>query len=287
MHSAWALWNGSLMPLAAVRVSPLDRAYLFGDAVYEVMRVYGRRPFMMAAHLDRLKASLDALMIVHDVSAVGERIRRLIAQAGVPEAAVYVQVSRGEGKRAHVPPAGMRPNELLWIDPLPQDYGLRKRETGVSVALIEDQRWGYCRVKSVNLLGNVLAGMEAEARGADEALLYDRDGRITEGTHASFFAVEDGALVTTPLSANILPGVTRKLLLPLARRLDIPVKERSMARAELPGMDELFFTGTLSEVLPIVAVDGVPVRNGVPGPVTRRLLAAMIDRLKAGDDGSE
>ncbi len=281
--SLWASWNGAILPLSDVRVSPLDRAYLFGDAVYEVMRVYDGRPFMLAAHLDRLRASLDALMIPADVAGLRGRLAALIAKAGVRDAAIYLQISRGEAPRSHVPPAGMRPNELAWIDPLAPDFGLSKRVKGVRVALVEDGRWHFARVKSVNLLGNVLAGMEAKARGADEALLFDRDGRITEGMHSTFFAVRGAEVLTTPLSANILPGVTRAVLLPLARGLGLAVTERSMARGELADMDELFFTGTLSEVQPIVVLDGVPVGNGEPGPVTRRLLEAMTLRVKAGD----
>lgn len=271
----WALWNGALMPLDDVRVSPLDRAYLFGDAAYEVLRVYGGHTFMMAEHIGRLRASLDVLMIPADLSSLAQRLESLVAHAGAEHAAIYVQISRGEAKRSHLPPSGMRPNELAWVEPLAADFGVLKQEKGVRVALIEDSRWHHAAVKSVNLLGNVLTGMEAKARGADEALLYDRDGRISEGMHASFFAVRDQEILTTPLAANILPGLTRAALLRLAPSLGLAVVERSMSRSELSEMDELFFTGTLSEVLPIVAVDGLPVRNGLPGPVTRRLGAAF------------
>src|SRR4051794_28233709 len=117
----WASWNGAVMPLSSVRVSPLDRAYLFGDAAYEVMRVYGGQPFMLAAHRERLRMSLEALKIPADLSSLNERLAALMARAGAAEAAIYLQVSRGEAPRSHLPPAGMRPNELVWIEPLPPD----------------------------------------------------------------------------------------------------------------------------------------------------------------------
>jgi D-alanine transaminase len=286
MTECWALWNGALLPLADVRVSPLDRAYLFGDAVYEVMRLYDGKIFMRGEHLERLRASLEALMIGADLTGLSDRLDRLVAHANVREAALYIQISRGEAKRSHIPPAGMRPNELVWLEPLPADFGLSKQEKGVRVALLPDQRWHLARIKTVNLLGNVLAGMEAKARGADEALLYDPvDGRVTEGMHSTFFAVKDGALITTPLGANILPGITRAFVLPLARRLGLDVTERSLARSELAAMDEMFFTGTLSEIVPIISLDGRAIGSGVPGPVTRRLLEAAIAVVKSGDPG--
>ncbi len=276
-----ASFNGVTQPLASVRVSPLDRAYLFGDAVYEVIRVYAGRPFRLERHLDRLRASLAALAIPHDIAVTRERLAALLAVSAVREGSVYLQISRGEAKRTHVPAPGMQPNELMWLEPLPVDFGAAKRAAGVTVALCPDLRWGLCRAKTTNLLGNVVAGLAAQDQGATEALLYDESGRVTEGMHSTFFAVDAGRLVTTPLGANVLPGITREVVLEIARALGIETVERSVARGELPAMQELFFTGTLSEIQPIVAVDGTAVGDGRPGPLARRLQERFVLRVSA------
>lgn len=266
-----ALWNGELQPLSEVRVSVLDRAYLFGDAVYEVLRVYAGQPFLLREHEDRLRRSLDGLGIDGADAELGEKIARLVAAGGPKEGLVYVQISRGEGPRSHVPPKGLTPNELLWLAPVDHAGLESKWRGGVSVLLCEDLRWGRCDVKSVNLLGNVLAAGEAKARGCEEALLVDRDGFVTEGAHTTFFGVRGSELVTTPLSPRILPGITRDFVIGLAKEQGLKLAEAKVKAAELGAFDEVFLTGTVSEIFPVVKVDGAAVGDGRPGPVTQRL----------------
>lgn len=272
-HGASAYWNGRLMPLAEVRVPVLDRGYLFGDAAYEVIRVYRGKPWLFSEHERRLARSLGELGFDARVDDLEGKIERLLAADGVTDAGVYVQVSRGEAPRSHVPPVGMKANELVYLLPVNDRALEEKRKKGLSVCLQPDARWGRCDIKSTNLLGNTLAGAEAKAKGFDDALLVDRDGFVTEGTHSTFFGVFGGRLVTPPLGPGLLPGITREFLLGLAARSGIPADERRIPAAELALAEELFFTGTLAEIQPIVRLDGNPVGNGAPGPLTLRTTA--------------
>jgi D-alanine transaminase len=266
-----ALWNGEVMPLARVVVPALDRGYLFGDSVYEVLRLYNGTPFLLAEHERRLERSLDGLRIAHPPGTLGAKIARLIDAGAAHDGLVYVQVSRGVAPRTHLPPAGIVPNELVYVQELAEAPYEAKRRAGVSVRLVADRRWGRCDLKTTNLLGNVIAADEARRGGDDEALLVDRDGFLTEGTHASFFAVVNGALVTTPLGEGILPGITRELVMQLAHNEGWGVREERLRAADWPKFQELFLTGTVTEIFPIVRVDGEPVGDGVPGAKTERL----------------
>lgn len=270
-----AFWNGRLMPLDEVRVSVLDRAYLFGDAAYEVIRVYRGRPWLFPEHERRLARSLAELGIAHALPRLAGQIQDLLAADGVADAGVYVQVSRGEAPRSHVPPAAMTPNELVYLLSIDDHAAEERRKNGLSVALMPDLRWGRCDIKSINLLGNTLAGAEAKKRGFDDALLVDRDHYVTEGTHSTFFAMTGGELTTPPLGPGLLPGITREFVLGLAARLGVPARERRVTAREVAQAEELFFTGTLAEIQPIVRLDGKPVGIGLPGPVTARLSAAF------------
>ena len=190
------------------------------------------------------------------------------------EALVYIQITRGAApRRAHKFPADVRPLELLWVDEFNDPYG-EARQHGAAALLQPDNRWDRCDIKSTNLLGNVLAMQAAVEADCVEALLYLPDGTITEGTHTSCFGVRDGTVLTAPNSNAILPGITRGLVMRLADRADISVREGLLKRSELDSVAELFITGTTSEVLPIVKVDGQPIGGGVPGPITRSLQEA-------------
>lgn len=277
----WALWNGELMPLADVRVSVLDRGFLFGDGVYEVVRVYDGNPWLLDLHMARLQQSLDGLMIAASAAALAPGIARLLAHSKAREASIYIQITRGTAPRTHVPPAGMTPNQLVWVQELEADYGAQKRERGIAVTLSPDLRWGRCELKTVNLLGNVLGGMQAKSQGFDEALLFDpRSGYVTEGTHSTAFFVSGGTLKTTPLGANVLPSITRAHVLTIARALAIPVREENIPASAVAGMDEAFFCGTLSELHPVVRIGNTVLSGGEPGPVTGRLLGAYMDQVR-------
>jgi D-alanine transaminase len=263
--------NGTQVLRREAKISALDRGFLFGDAVYEVLRVYNGRPWLVDEHFQRLTRSLEAIRIVGvDLHRLRGRMLDTIAAGPFLEALVYIQITRGSAPRSHPFPAQATPLEFLYVDEFKDKYG-PARETGVGVITQPDIRWDRCDIKSTNLLANVLAMQAAAEAGCPEAVLYRPDGTLTEGTHTSLFAVSEGAVLATPSSTAILPGITRDLILHLTAKADIPVRRQVLKRMDLARMSELFLTGTTSEVMPIVNVDGQPVGDGRPGPITRRL----------------
>jgi len=275
-----ANYNGVIMPLSEVRIPAQDRGFLFGDAIYEVLRIYQGRPWLVDDHFKRLNRSLSAIAIRGvDLGRLRERMLTTIARGKFQEAIAYIQVTRGSAPRAHAFPSDAVPLELLYIaefnDPYRQD-----RERGASVITHPDIRWERCDIKSTNLLANVFAAQVAREAGCVEALLYLPDGTLTEASHNSFFGILDGAVLTTPLGNAILPGITRGLVMSLCAAAGIPIREHSLKRTDLPHVSELFLTGTTTEVLPIVRVDGSAIGIGQPGPVTRRLQTAYRQRIE-------
>lgn len=269
--------NGVIQPLATTMVSALDRGFLFGDAVYEAMHIVGGKPRFIDLHFKRLERSLRELRIGPiDLQRLRQRISETIAAGAFEEAFVYIQITRGAGPtRAHAfPPAETVPTEFLYVEAF-QDPYVKLRETGISVITQDDLRWHRCDVKSTNLLGNVLAFQACKEQGAYEALLVRPDGTVTEGTRTSLFGVINGVLRTGPLSPEILPGITRHVVMGLISELKLPVNETHLHRDELPRLQELFLTGTTSEVLPITTLNGKPVADGKPGPMTKQLQAAF------------
>jgi D-alanine transaminase len=278
MH-ALANLDGQMMPLHEVKISALDRGFLFGDAVYEVLRVYRGKPWLEKEHFARLARSLQGIRLPGvDVDRLRQRLRQTIAAGEFQEAMAYLQVTRGAAPRAHPFPAHATPLEFLYVQEFHDSYETARRQGG-AVVTHPDLRWGRCDLKSTNLLANVLAMQTAKEAGCMEALLYLPDGTLTEGTHTSFFGVLHGQVLTAPCSHDILPGITRGLILELARRAGIAVVEQVLKRPDLAEVSELFLTGTTSEVLPIVQVDGRPIADGQPGPVTRRLQEAYRQKV--------
>jgi D-alanine transaminase len=267
--------NGELMPLARATVPVLDRGFLFGDSVYEVLRIYRGRTWLEAEHFARLEHSLAAIRIAGvDLARLRSRLRETIAASQFPEATAYIQITRGAAPRAHAfPPPGTKPFELISVQPFLDSYA-DSRRTGCAVVISPDIRWGRCDIKSTNLLANVLAIQSAKEASCQEALLCRPDGTLTEGTHSSLFSVVDGVLRTAPKTNAVLPGVTRDLVVRLAGEDGMSLEERPLNRQELPRTAELFLTGTTAEVLPIATVDGHPIADGQPGPITRRLQEA-------------
>lgn len=282
MPAALANLNGETMPLTEVKVSALDRGFLFGDAVYEVLRVYRGKPWMEAEHFDRLARSLVSIRIGGvDVGRLRQRMHETIAAGGFGDCVVYMQVTRGAVyPRRHAFPAAATPTELLWVEDYDDTKTAQQRQVGVSVVSQPDLRWHRCGIKSTNLLANVLANQAAAEAGAAEAILYLPDGTLTEASHSSFFWVAQGKLCTTPHDANILPGITRIKVLRLTERAGVPVRECFLKRDDVFGVDEFFLTGTTSEVLPIVRIDNRPIAGGEPGPITRRLQAAHAESVR-------
>ena len=275
--------NGQYTPASEAKISIDDRGFLFADGVYEVARVYGGRIFALAEHLERMRSGLAALQIRPDgADGVAEAAERLVRENGVgADGIVYVQVTRGCAPRKHAFPEADTACTVYVaaraIDPYPAAYF----ERGVSAVTTGDTRWSRCDIKSVSLLPNVLANQQAHAAGAFEAL-FVRDGVLIEGSHSNLLGVIDDTLVTYPACNYILAGITRAIVLELARELDIRVALGPIHAHELDRVQELFLSGTTTEVMPVVEVDGRPVAGGAPGPVTRRLQQAFRERVTRG-----
>lgn len=274
--------NGRLLPEAEARISPTDRGFLFGDGVYEVVRVVEGAPFLADAHLARLGRGLRELRIpapaVADDDRFAELCGRLLDANGLRagQATVYLQVTRGAAPRTHAfpdPPA--EPTVFAAAAPFSPSPALRE---GVRAATHPDLRWARCDVKTVNLLPNVMAKQRARERGCWEALLL-RGDVVTEGSSSNAFGVVGGELRTHPGDERILPGVTRALVIEMARETGIPVNETPILRGELERLDELFLTGTTTDVQPVVELDGRPVGDGRTGPVARALREALYRRM--------
>lgn len=266
--------HGAIMPLDEVKVSAQDRGFLLGDAVYEVLRLYRGRAWLEQEHFERLKNSLAAIRIGGvDLERFRRRMHETIARGAFTEGMVYLHVTRGAAPRRHAFPKAATPLEFLFVQDYDDGPTAQARAVGTSVITLPDIRWGRCDIKSTNLLANVLANQAATEAGATEALLYLPDGTMSEASHSSFFAVKSGVVHTTPLQANILPGITRNFLIRLAQKADIPIREHAFSRTDLYAMDEVFLTGTTSEVLPVVKVDGKTIGTGKPGPMAQRMLA--------------
>ena len=277
---ALANLNGEILPLAEAKIPVLDRGFLFGDAVYEVLRVYAGKPWLQAEHFARLAQSLEAIRIGSiDLEGLQTRMLQTIAAGSFQEATVYIQITRGVAPRRHPFPTGVTPTELLSVQQFKDPY-VEARRAGVAVITQADMRWKRCDIKSTNLLANVLAIQAAVEAGCVEALLVQADGTVTEGTHTSLLGVKDGVLLTAPQSPAILPGITRSLILRLAKRAQLSVREQSLKHADLSRVTELFLTGTTSEVLPIVSVDGRPIGEGRRGSIARRLQEAYAEAVK-------
>lgn len=278
-----ACLDGELMPVDRARVPIWDRGFLFGDAVYEVFRLYGGRCWLEAEHTSRLRRSLAEMEFPDvDLGALNRRVRRTIEASGVADGTAYIHITRGVAPRAHAfPDPPVPPTELIVVRPYDDSATARKREEGVAVVSRPDLRWKRCDVKSTNLLANVVALESAHRAGAYEALLVDEDGVVTEATHSSVLWVRGGRIEGTPNDSAILPGTTRFLTQRLAADEGIPTAEARVTLGEFLEADEAILVGTTIEVLPIVAVDGRPLGGGRPGPVARRLQAAYRSAVEA------
>ena len=274
--------NGEYLPLEEARVSVDDRGFLLADGVYEVARVYAGRPYLMTEHMERMRNGLEALRIEYrDMDAIAAAAERLIRENGVNgDGTVYIQVTRGAAPRRHAfPDPGTPPTVYVAAKPY-RNHPASWFEDGVSAVTVSDNRWARCDIKSIALLPNVMANESAHAADAFEAL-FVKDGVVLEGSHSNLWGVRDGRAVTYPASNYILAGITRGRVFELAAELGIPAVEGMIYQDSLDDVDELFLSGTTTEIMPIVEVDGRPVGDGSPGPVARRLLEAYRAGLPA------
>lgn len=262
-------------------VDPQDRGYYFGDGIYEVFRIYGGKLFEREAHMTRLARSAGELRIPlpFSLERIGGLLEELLQKDPVEDGTLYLQITRGIAPRTHAFPPEGTPSVLTgYVTELKRP--LAKLKAGIRLAAVPDIRWLRCDIKTLNLLGNVLAKQEASEKGADEALLH-RNGTVTECSSSNVMIVKDGVIRTHPADNLILHGVTRALVLKLAEEEGLPYREEAFTLEELLTADEAFITGTTSEVTPVTAVDTRAVGDGVPGPVTRRLQTAFNRRIEA------
>ncbi|MBX9927906.1 MAG: D-amino-acid transaminase [Gemmatimonadaceae bacterium] len=276
--------NGSYLPKADAKLSVEDRGFIFGDGIYEVVRCVDGAIFTGAEHFARMQRGLAGLRIAAPDASV-ERLEaiclELLARNDLTSghATVYIEVTRGAAPRTHFFPKSAVP-ATVYLSASPFTPFAELHRTGAAGITYPDIRWARCDLKTVNLLGNVLAKQAATEAGALEAI-FVRDGVVTDGSSTAVFGVIDGVLRTHPLSNYILPSITRAVVLELAAELEIPVREEPILHAELTRLEELFIAATTSDVQPITSLDGRTVGTGAPRAITRRLQAAFNARLAA------
>jgi D-alanine transaminase len=278
--------NGEWGPLSEARIPVLDRGFIFGDGVYEVVPLYatpsGRAPFRLTQHLARLERSLAKIRIASPFDDAGWRAlitRAIESNPGEGDALVYLQVTRGVAKkRGHAFPAGITPTVFVMVNPLTFPSAASRAEGARAVTAV-DERWLHCDIKSVSLLGNVLMAQFAAENDALETIQL-RDGLLTEGSSSNVWVVKGGRLAGPPRGPRILEGIRYGLVAELARETGIPFEEREITEAELRDADEIMISSATKEVMPITLLDGKAVGNGRPGPVYAALYDAY-QRAKA------
>lgn len=271
-----AYLNGTFLPLNEAKVSALDRGFVFGDGVYEMLPVYSHKVFRLEAHLARLQTSLDGTRLAnpHGLAHWRTLIEQLIAAQPFADQAVYLQITRGtpgdtQPPRDHAFPLGMPPTVFMYTQPLVPASAAQKM-VGVHAITVPDLRWGRCDLKTISLLANVLARQQAVEAGCAEAVLL-RDGWLTEGAASTIFVVKDSVLCAPPPSPRMLPGITGEVVLELAAAHGIPHVLRDLSEADVRGADELWMTSSTKEIMPIVRLDDTPVGAGVAGPLARQM----------------
>jgi len=242
----------------------LDRGVFFGDGVYEVVRSYEGKIFALEEHLQRFSRSLKEIDIRGvNIEKIRSRIQKAFSSASTANAKIYFHITRGSAPREHTYDDSLEPNFFLTISELPDSSEIKSN--GIAVSTHPDLRWKRCDIKSLNLLPNILARTEASRKGSKEAILVDESGFITEGAGSAFFAIKADTLQTAPLSANILPSITRKYVIKAANNIRMEVLEKSLAPREAEIADELFIGVTTNDIVPVIKFDEQIINNGKPG----------------------
>jgi D-alanine transaminase len=265
--------NGKFMPIEEARVPVLDRGFIFGDGIYELVPVYSRVPFRMDEHLARLERSLAAVRIRNPYSRAEWReiILQLVAKQPFEDQGVYFQVTRGVAKRDHAFPKDSTPTVFIMANPLvnpPRELV----ERGAAAVTAADNRWLRCDIKSISLIGNCLLRQVSADAGAVETILF-RDGILTEASASNVFVVKGGVILSPPKTNLILPGITFDVIVEIAQAAGLPLEFRDVGEAEVRAADEIWVTSSSKEVLAIVTLDNKPVAGGKPGPLFRRVHA--------------
>lgn len=265
--------NGEFLPPDRAKVSVFDRGFVFGDGVYEVIPVFGGRLFRLPHHLARLEASLAAIRLRNPYTAQewSTIFMRLMAENGTGDQSIYLQITRGVAPRDHAFPPNVTPTVFAYAQPLKYPAAEQLAQ-GIAAITTADIRWQRCDIKAIALLANALLRQQAIDQGAVEAILV-RDDLVTEGAASNIFVVNGDCLVTPPKGPYILPGITRDLVVEIARNKKIACDEKPVNVAALRAADEVWLTSSTKEVLPITRIDGRPVGNGKPGPMHARLFA--------------
>lgn len=276
-----AYLNGEILPIEKAFVPIEERGFQFGDAVYEVIASYEGRLFALEEHLDRLERSMGELFFPDmDRDLIKRAILEVFTQAQIPRAAVYLQITRGSAPRDHRFPENPTPNFMMTVKEI-HDVPLEYLEKGVAVMTTTDLRWGRCDIKTVQLLANSMAKQKALENGFYDAIFLSPEKIVREATSSNLFMVKGGELWTHPLTDNILPGITRKVILELAAEMKTKVREEFFSLDDLFGGDEVFLSGTITEVLPIVRVDNRKILDAKVGPVTKDFSKAIKNRMLA------
>jgi D-alanine transaminase len=265
--------NGKFMPIEEAHIPVLDRGFIFGDGVYEVIPAYSKHPFRLAEHLKRLQYSLDKIRIPnpHSDAEWTQLVNEIIRRNSDDDQSVYLQITRGVAKRDHAFPKGVTPTVFLMSTPLVTPAPALV-DSGVACISAQDYRWLNCDIKSVSLLGNCLLRQLSADVGATETILF-RDGKLTEASSSNVFVVKNGVLLTPPKDNFVLPGITYDVVLEIARAREFEVEVRAVTEDEVRSADEIWVTSSTKEVLAVTTLDGKPVGDGRPGPLFRRMHA--------------
>lgn len=266
-----AIYNGKITEQAEISINIEDRGYQFGDGVYEVIRVYNGSLFTGDEHLQRLFESADSIQIKipYSISEMKKQLLKLVEENKLLFGIIYLQVTRGVSQRNHLfPSADAEPVYVAYTREM--QIPLAAMEKGVTVITVEDIRWLRCDIKSLNLLPNLLAKQKASEAGCFEAIQH-RDFTVTEGSSSNVSIVVDGKIKTHPATNLILNGITRKVILEISRKYGLEFNEETFSVEEMLNADEVFLTGTTTEIMPIIEIDKRKIGNGKPGPVTKQL----------------
>lgn len=275
------LWNEKIVDESEVKIDLEDRGYQFGDGIYEVIRIYDGYMYTEKEHLDRLWTSAEKIRMTLPFTKeeLSQRLHRLADEVGLENARVYFQVTHGTAKpRLHNFPDPKEVQPVLVADIQPASRPSAKQNIGIRAGFVEDKRWLHCDIKSISLLGNVLALDEAQQKGYDEAVLV-RDGNVTEASASNLWMVKDEVLYTHPDGNLVLPGITKIKIRELVNALDIELREETFTKEELLAADECFKTSSVAEIMPIIEIDDHRIGDGMPGKMTKKILNAYIEAV--------
>lgn len=271
--------NNDFLPLKDAKVSVLDRGFIFADGIYEVIPAFAGKPFRLEHHLNRLNDNLTAVKIENPFTADQwqQIFTDLIDKNNYQNTdySIYMQVTRGVAKRDHVFPENSTPTIFAMLNPMPS-ADPKKLEEGLSVITREDIRWQYCNIKSISLLGNIILKQEAADNDADEAVLI-RDGHLTEGSSSNIFIVKNGVIKTPIKNHQLLPGITRDLIVEIANDKGLACEETTITEEELLNADEVWLSSSLKEVSPVCVINNKTVADGLPGPYWRKMYQLFQD----------